>query len=150
MKQSIFNQIHSESQMLRYLRYLEEKDVSLDRSMIPLGSCTMKLNATTEMASLTWPELNIHPFVPKEQPEGYIEIVEKLRVWLKSITKFDEISFQPNSGATGEYAGLVTIKSYLKSIGQSHRNICLIPKSAHGTNPASAQLAGMKVIAIEV
>ena len=102
------------------------------------------------MAPLTWPELNIHPFIPHEQAEGYITLLNELRGWLKSITKLDEISFQPNSGATGEYAGLVTINKYFRSIGQDNRKLCLIPKSAHGTNPASANLAGMKVIPIEV
>lgn len=116
--------------------------------MIPLGSCTMKLNASSEMVPLTWPELNLHPFVPKDQAQGYMKVIDDLRAWLKSVTKFDEISFQPNSGATGEYAGLLTINKYLQSIGQSNRKLCLIPKSAHGTNPASAILAGMKVIPI--
>jgi glycine dehydrogenase len=108
----------------------------------------MKLNAASEMAPLTWPGLNLHPFVPNNQAEGYIQIIEELRSYLKSVTKFDEISFQPNSGASGEYAGLLTIAQYLKSNGQGHRNICLIPKTAHGTNPASAILAGFKVITV--
>jgi glycine dehydrogenase len=149
MTQKIFNSIHSESQMMRYLRHLQEKDISLDRSMIPLGSCTMKLNAASEMAPLTWPGLNLHPFVPYNQAEGYIQIIDELRSYLKSVTKFDEVSFQPNSGASGEYAGLLTIAQYLKSNGQGHRNVCLIPKTAHGTNPASAILAGFKVITVE-
>lgn len=118
MTQKIFNSIHSESQMMRYLRRLQEKDISLDRSMIPLGSCTMKLNAASEMASLTWPETNLHPFVPYSQAQGYLQIIEELRAYLKSVTGFDEISFQPNSGASGEYAGLLTIAQYLKSTGQ--------------------------------
>lgn len=102
------------------------------------------------MAPLTWPELNLHPFVPRSQAQGYLNVIDQLKQWLKSITQFDEISFQPNSGATGEYAGLLTINKYLKSIGQEHRKICLIPKSAHGTNPASAILAGMRVVPVEV
>ena len=117
MRQKIFNQIHSETQMLRYLRFLQEKDISLDRSMIPLGSCTMKLNASSQMAPLTWPELNLHPYIPRTQAKGYTKILDDLKQWLKSITKFDEVSFQPNSGATGEYAGLLTINKYLKSKG---------------------------------
>ena len=116
--------------------------------MIPLGSCTMKLNSSSEMIPLTWPELNVHPFLPKNQVHGYMKVIDSLREWLKNVTKFDEISFQPNSGATGEYAGLLTINKYLQSTGQSNRKLCLIPKSAHGTNPASAILAGMKVIPI--
>lgn len=150
MKQKIFNEIHSQHQMLRYLRFLQQKDIGLDRSMIPLGSCTMKLNASSQMIPLTWPELNVHPFVPKDQAGGYLKVINSLKEWLKNVTKFDQISFQPNSGATGEYAGLLTINKYLRSIGQSNRRLCLIPKSAHGTNPASAILAGMKVIPIEV
>lgn len=150
MKQEIFNKVHSESQMLRYLKHLQEKDISLDKSMIPLGSCTMKLNASTEMEPLTWPELNLHPYVPRDQAEGYLTMIKELRDWLKSITKFDEISFQPHSGATGEYAGLITISKYFNSIGEQNRKLCLIPTSAHGTNPASAHLAGMKVVPVEV
>ena len=149
MTQKIFNSIHSESQMMRYLRHLQEKDISLDRSMIALGSCTMKLNAASQMAPLTWPGLNLHPFVPYNQAAGYIQIIEELRQHLKSVTRFDEISFQPNSGASGQYAGLLTIAQYLKANGQGHRNICLIPKTAHGTNPASAILAGFKVVVVE-
>lgn len=136
--------------MLRYLRFLQEKDISLDRSMIPLGSCTMKLNASSQMAPLTWPELNLHPYIPRTQAKGYTKILDDLKQWLKSITKFDEVSFQPNSGATGEYAGLLTINKYLKSKGEAYRKVCLIPKSAHGTNPASAILAGMRVVPVEV
>lgn len=109
----------------------------------------MKLNAASQMAPLTWPGLNLHPFVPNSQAAGYIQIIEELRNYLKSVTKFDEISFQPNSGATGQYAGLLTIAQYLQSNGQGHRNICLIPKTAHGTNPASAILAGFKVIVVD-
>lgn len=149
MTQKIFNSVHSETEMMRLLRMLREKDVSLDRSMIALGSCTMKLNAASEMIPLSWPELNLHPFVPMNQAKGYLTLIEKLRSYIKSITKFDEVSFQPNSGASGEYSGLLTIAKYLQSTGQGHRNICLIPRSAHGTNPASAVLAGMKVVVVE-
>jgi glycine dehydrogenase len=149
MAQKIFNEVHSETEMMRYLRSLQEKDISLDRSMISLGSCTMKLNAATEMMPLTWPEVNLHPFVPNRQAEGYLFMIDELRRYLKSVTQFDEVSFQPNSGASGEYAGLLTIAKYLECTGQGHRNICLIPRSAHGTNPASAVLAGMKVVVVE-
>ena len=116
--------------------------------MIPLGSCTMKLNSASSMTPLTWPGMNIHPYVPRNQAEGYIQLIEELRSYLKSVTKFDEISFQPNSGASGQYAGLLTIAEYFKSKGQGHRNICLIPITAHGTNPATAALAGFKVVTV--
>lgn len=145
----VFNQYHSEHEMLRYMKKLENKDLSLVHSMISLGSCTMKLNATTEMIPVTWPEFsNIHPFAPEDQTEGYKELINDLGIWLKEITGFDAISFQPNSGAQGEYAGLMTIKSYLEGKGEHHRNIALIPTSAHGTNPASAVMAGMKVVLV--
>lgn len=135
----IFRQYHSETQMLRYLKSLENKDLSLNHSMIPLGSCTMKLNSTSEMIPITWPEFcDIHPFAPHDQVEGYHELIEDLNTDLAEITGFAAISAQPNSGATGEYAGLLAIKNYLASIGEGHRHICLIPRSAHGTNPASA------------
>ena len=151
MHQQIFNSIHSETQMLRFIRNISKKDISLAKSMIPLGSCTMKLNASSEMAALTWPHIsNIHPFAPLDQAIGYQIIIESLNDCLRCITKFDAISFQPNSGAQGEYTGLLTINKYFKHNGQSHRKICLIPLSAHGTNPASAALAGMKVIPIAV
>ena len=118
--------------------------------MIPLGSCTMKLNSTTEMIAVTWPEFgNIHPFAPDEQAQGYFELIEELNKSLIEITGFDAISMQPNSGAQGEYAGLMVIRAYHRSRGDSHRNICLIPASAHGTNPASAVMAGMKVVVIK-
>ena len=146
----IFNQHHSETQMLRYLKALENRDLSLNHSMISLGSCTMKLNATSEMIPVTWPEFaNIHPFAPHDQVVGYHKLIEDLNKDLAEITGFSAVSAQPNAGATGEYAGLLAIKSYLESQGQGHRNICLIPKSAHGTNPASAAMAGLKVVVVE-
>ena len=146
----IFRMHHSETQMLRYLKSLENKDLALNHSMISLGSCTMKLNATSEMIPVTWPELcNIHPFAPHDQVQGYHEMIQDLNEDLSEITGFAAVSAQPNSGATGEYAGLLAIKDYLESIGEGHRNICLIPKSAHGTNPASAVMAGMKVVVVE-
>lgn len=146
----IFRQHHSETQMLRYLKSLENKDLSLNHSMISLGSCTMKLNATSEMIPVTWPEFcNIHPFAPHDQVQGYHELIKDLNTDLSEITGFAAVSAQPNSGATGEYAGLLAIKKYLESKGEGHRNICLIPKSAHGTNPASAVMAGMKVVVVE-
>lgn len=136
--------------MLRYLANLQAKDLSLNKSMITLGSCTMKLNASSEMIPLTWPEMNIHPFAPQNQALGYKEIITRLGEWLQSVTKFDAISFQPNSGAAGEYTGLLTINQYLRSRGEGNRKICLIPKTAHGTNPASAYIAGMKVVPVNV
>ena len=133
--------------MLRYIKRLEAKDLSLCHSMIPLGSCTMKLNATTEMIPVTWPEFNaLHPFTPVEQAKGYLEIIEELDKDLSEITGFAKMSMQPNSGAQGEYTGLMVIREYFKDKGESHRNIALIPSSAHGTNPASAVMAGMKVV----
>lgn len=146
----IFRMHHSETQMLRYLKTLENRDLALNHSMISLGSCTMKLNATSEMIPVTWPEIcNIHPFAPHDQVVGYHEMIEDLNKDLSEITGFEAVSAQPNSGATGEYAGLLAIKDYLEATGQGHRNICLIPKSAHGTNPASAVMAGMKVVVVE-
>lgn len=143
----VFNNYHSEHEMLRYLKRLENKDLSLAHSMISLGSCTMKLNATTEMIPVTWPEFGqIHPFAPKWQTEGYAEIITNLEKWLCEITGFDAFSLQPNSGANGEYAGLMTIRNYHIANGEGHRNIVLIPSSAHGTNPASGVMAGMKVV----
>ncbi len=150
LKHAIFNTQHSETMMLRYMKSLENKDLSLNTAMIPLGSCTMKLNATTEMIPITWPEVaNIHPFAPKDQTQGYLEIIKDFEKDLATITGFDAVSLQPNSGAQGEFAGLVTIQNYFKSKNESHRNIALIPTSAHGTNPASAVMAGLKVVAVK-
>jgi glycine dehydrogenase len=143
----VFNTYHSETGMLRYIRMLSDKDLALDRSMIPLGSCTMKLNATSEMIPITWPEFaNIHPFAPASQRAGYAALDEQLRAWLCAATGYAGISLQPNAGSQGEYAGLLAIKAYHESRGQGHRNICLIPSSAHGTNPASAMMVGMTVV----
>ena len=145
----VFNSFHSETEMLRYIHKLETKDLSLNTSMIPLGSCTMKLNATTEMVPVTWPEFsNVHPFVPTEQVKGYMKIFDDLKSWLSMLTGFDNCSLQPNSGAQGEYTGLLVIRAYHISRNDKHRNICLVPESAHGTNPASAIMAGMSVVII--
>ncbi len=147
MEHEVFNSHHMEHEMLRYLKKLENKDLSLVHSMISLGSCTMKLNATTEMIPVTWPEIgNMHPFAPADQAAGYSQIVSQLSAWLANITGFDAVSLQPNSGAQGEYAGLLVIRAYHISRGQGHRNVALIPSSAHGTNPASAVMAGMQVV----
>ncbi len=143
----VFNTHHSETSMLRYIRRLSDKDLALDRSMIPLGSCTMKLNATSEMIPITWPDFaNIHPFAPRAQMQGYVELDEQLRAWLCQATGYAGISLQPNAGSQGEYAGLLAIKAFHNAKGQGHRTICLIPSSAHGTNPASAQMAGLQVV----
>jgi glycine dehydrogenase len=143
----IFKKYRSESEFMRYIRSLEAKDLSLTSSMIPLGSCTMKLNAASELYPVSWPEFaNIHPFVPSDQAQGYHEMFQQLQAWLAEITGFDGVSLQPNSGSQGEYAGLLVINAYHKSRGEEHRNVCLIPQSAHGTNPASAALAGMKIV----
>ena len=145
----VFNTHHSEHELLRYLRSLADKDLAMDRTMIPLGSCTMKLNATAEMIPITWPEFAlIHPFAPASQSQGYVELIDRLSAALCEITGYDNISLQPNSGAQGEYAGLLAIRGYHQANGQHQRNICLIPSSAHGTNPASAQLAGMDVVVV--
>lgn len=147
MTHPVFNTFHSETGMLRYIRMLSDKDLALDRSMIPLGSCTMKLNATSEMIPITWPEFaNIHPFAPADQRLGYTELDKQLRAWLCAATGYAGISLQPNAGSQGEYAGLLAIKGWHESRGDKHRNICLIPSSAHGTNPASAQMVGMTVV----
>ena len=144
-----FNSYHTEHEMLRYLKSLEDKDLAMNRSMISLGSCTMKLNATSEMLPITWNEFaNIHPFAPQEQVAGYHEMIESLQAQLRAITGFDEISMQANSGASGEYAGLLLIRRYHESRGESGRDVCLIPRSAHGTNPATAQMLGMKVVVV--
>jgi len=143
----VFNTHHSETQMLRYIRSLSDKDLALDRSMIPLGSCTMKLNATSEMIPITWPEFaQVHPFAPREQLSGYWALNDQLCAWLSQATGYAGVSLQPNAGSQGEYAGLLVIKAWHESRGESQRHICLIPESAHGTNPASAQMAGMTVV----
>ena len=146
---SVFHNHHSETQMLRYVRYLSDKDIALDRAMIPLGSCTMKLNATTEMMPVTWaPFSAIHPFVPRDQAQGYQQLIRELETMLCAITGFDAVSLQPNAGAQGEFAGLLAIRAFHRQRGESHRNICLIPSSAHGTNPASAHMAGLDVVVV--
>jgi glycine dehydrogenase len=145
----VFRDHRSETQMLRYLRRLSGRDVALDRSMIPLGSCTMKLNATTEMQAITWPEFaSLHPFAPLDQADGYLSLIGDLERWLCSITGYDSVSLQPNSGAQGEYAGLLAIRAYHRARGDAERDICLIPASAHGTNAASAVMAGMRVAVV--
>lgn len=149
LKHPIFNSYRSETEMLRYLYRLQQKDLSLANSMIPLGSCTMKLNATSEMLPVTWPEMSkIHPFVPLEQTQGYQKMFHQLESMLADLTGFSAVSLQPNAGSQGEYAGLLVIRKYHQSKGQSHRDVCLIPRSAHGTNPASAAMAGMKVVVV--
>ena len=149
LQHPVFHNFHAEHEMLRYLKRLENKDLSLAHSMISLGSCTMKLNATTEMIPISWPELsNIHPFVPEDQVSGYQQIIKDLEEWLSEITGFAATSLQPNSGAQGEFTGLMVIRAYHESLGQGHRNITLIPSSAHGTNPASAVMAGTKVVIV--
>jgi glycine dehydrogenase len=146
----IFHMNRAEAEMTRYMRRLADRDLALDRAMIPLGSCTMKLNATAEMMALSWPEFaDIHPFAPSDQTEGYTEVIGDIIGKFCAITGYDAFSMQPNSGAQGEYAGLLTIRAYHASLGEAHRDVCLIPTSAHGTNPASAQMAGMKVVAVK-
>jgi len=149
LPERIFNSFHTETEMLRYISRLEAKDLALNTAMIPLGSCTMKLNATAEMMPLSWPELsNMHPFAPQEQVKGYIAMLDELCGWLANITGFAAVSLQPNAGSQGEYAGLLAIRGYHLSRGDQNRNVCLIPLSAHGTNPASAAMAGMKIIGV--
>ncbi len=146
----VFNTMRSETQMLRYIRSLSDKDLALDRTMIPLGSCTMKLNATSEMIPITWPEFaQVHPFAPADQLAGYWELNDQLCAWLSQATGYAGISLQPNAGSQGEYAGLLVIRAYHAARGQSHRHVCLIPESAHGTNPASAQMVGMSVVVVK-
>jgi len=150
LEHPVFNRYHAEHEFLRYVHRLQQKDLSLTTSMIPLGSCTMKLNATTEMLPVTWPEVaNIHPFAPRDQARGYEEMLESLEAMLAEITGFAAVSLQPNAGSQGEYAGMLVIRAYHRSRDEGHRNVCLIPTSAHGTNPASAVMAGMKVVAVK-
>jgi glycine dehydrogenase len=145
----VFNTYHAEHEMLRYLKRLENRDLSLAHSMIPLGSCTMKLNATAEMMPITFPGFDLHPFAPRDQALGYAELIEQLESWLAEITGFSAVSLQPNSGAMGEYTGLLTIRAYHRANAEEHRDVCLIPSSAHGTNPASAVMAGMDVVVVK-
>ncbi|EKU23875.1 aminomethyl-transferring glycine dehydrogenase [Xanthomonas graminis] len=147
LQHPVFNTHHSEHELLRYMRALADKDLAMDRTMIPLGSCTMKLNATAEMIPVTWPQFGaIHPLAPAEQSSGYAQLIGELEAMLVECTGYDAVSLQPNSGAQGEYAGLLAIRAYHRARGEAHRDICLIPESAHGTNPASAQMCGMKVV----
>jgi glycine dehydrogenase len=150
LQHPVFNTHHSETEMLRYMRMLESRDLSLTRSMIPLGSCTMKLNATAEMLPVTWPAFGrLHPFAPRAQAAGYAQIFAELEAMLREITGFDGVSLQPNAGAQGEYAGLLVIRKYHEARGQAHRNVCLIPQSAHGTNPASAAMVGYEIVVVK-
>src|SRR5262249_38000996 len=149
MTHPVFAEHRSETEMMRYLRRLADRDLALDRTMIPLGSCTMKLNAAAEMMPLTWPGFaNVHPFAPDDQTQGYAEMIADLEAKLVAISGYDAVSLQPNSGAQGEYAGLLAIRAYHRARGDLKRTVCLIPTSAHGTNPASAQMAGMDVVPV--
>ncbi len=149
LRHPVFRRYHCETEMLRYMRRLADRDLALDRAMIPLGSCTMKLNATTEMIPITWSEFaDMHPFAPPEQARGYHDLIGELSRMLAEATGFDAVSLQPNSGAQGEYAGLLAIRAYHRNRGEAHRTVCLIPSSAHGTNPASAAMAGLKVVVV--
>ncbi len=149
LKHPVFYKYRSETDMLRYLRLLADKDIALDRSMIPLGSCTMKLNASAEMIPVSWPEFSVmHPFAPSDQSKGYVEMIDQLEQWLCTITGYAAVSLQPNAGSQGEFAGLLAIRAYHRSRDEGHRNVCLIPASAHGTNPASAHMCGMKVVLV--
>ena len=151
LEHPVFGTHHSETEMLRYLHRLESKDLSLNTSMIPLGSCTMKLNATAEMDAITWPGwAHLHPFAPSRQAGGYGVIIHELEGWLAEISGLPAVSLQPNSGAQGEYAGLLVIRAFHEDRGEAHRDVCLIPSSAHGTNPASAVMAGMCVVVVNV
>jgi len=149
LEHPVFHSHHSETSLMRYLKSLADKDYALDRGMIPLGSCTMKLNAATEMEAVSWPEFSgLHPFAPVEDTQGYLVMISHLEQWLSELTGYDSVSLQPNAGSQGEYAGLLAIRGYHRSRGDDHRNVCLIPASAHGTNAASAVLAGMKVVVV--
>jgi glycine dehydrogenase len=146
----VFNKHHAETEMLRYMTRLRSRDLSLEHSMIPLGSCTMKLNATAEMMPITWPGFaKIHPFAPLDQTDGYRQLFDELESALAEITGFAAVSLQPNAGSQGEFAGLLVIDAYHNSRNEAHRNVCLIPQSAHGTNPASAVMAGMQVVVVK-